>query len=265
MYICRVNANVNRALSAGLAMAFLMAGAAISCRGASFTANPTMDAFATTGPSNNLVNSNYGGAGALGVAAAGLSQGQFQSVMQFDVSGAVSSFNSQFSAGSWGIQSVTLRLSAAPSNNPVFNTPNAGQFYVYSLVNNSWTEGSGTPASPSASGITYTSLQSLVNSSQDENLGAFSYNGATSGAATYTFTLAPGFVSEIMSGGDISLRLLATDSSVSYLFNSKNFGNSANWPVLTITPTPEPGGLWLSAAGLALLASQRVLRKRRAK
>src|SRR5438105_6099193 len=48
-----------------------------------FSLNPGADAFVTTGSSGNLKNNNYGGAGALSVAAPNLSQGEFQSVLQF--------------------------------------------------------------------------------------------------------------------------------------------------------------------------------------
>src|SRR5436190_7014118 len=75
---------------------------------ATFMLNPVADAFVTTGPSGNLSNNNYGGAGALSVAAPNLSQGEFQSVLQFNLSGAKSAFDSQFGAGQWTIQSVTL-------------------------------------------------------------------------------------------------------------------------------------------------------------
>src|SRR5262245_15037090 len=78
--------------------------------GASFSTNATIDAFVTTGPTANLSANNYGGAGSISLAAPGLPQGEFQSVLQFNLSGAFSSFNSTFGAGQWSIQSVTLQL-----------------------------------------------------------------------------------------------------------------------------------------------------------
>ena len=56
---------------------------------ASFSMNPTADAFVSTGPSGNLSGNNYGGGGAISVSAPGLPQGEFQSVLKFDSSGAV--------------------------------------------------------------------------------------------------------------------------------------------------------------------------------
>ena len=122
-------------------------------RSATFSSNPTADAFVTTGPTGNLSNNNYGGGGALSVAAPGLAQGQFQSVLQFGLSGAKSSFDGQFGAGQWSIQTITLQLTAAPPNNPIFNASAAGQFAISFMQNNSWTEGTGTPQAPTTTGI----------------------------------------------------------------------------------------------------------------
>src|SRR5262245_38983576 len=80
---------------------------------ASFSTNPTADAFVTAGPSGNLAGNNYGGAGALSLSAAGLPQGEQQSVLQFNLGEAVSPFNSTFGVGQWTVQSLTLQLNAA--------------------------------------------------------------------------------------------------------------------------------------------------------
>ena len=108
---------------------FLIA-ASLAARAASFSTNPTADAFVTTGPSGNLVGNNYGAAGALALSAPGLPQGELQSVLQFNLGGALSSFNSTFGVGQWSIQSVTLLLTAAPANNTIFNPSSAGVFGI---------------------------------------------------------------------------------------------------------------------------------------
>src|SRR6185295_14344168 len=59
-----------------------------SALGATFSANPTIDALVSTGPTGNLVNNNYGGAGSLSLSPAGLEMGELQSVLQFNVAGA---------------------------------------------------------------------------------------------------------------------------------------------------------------------------------
>src|SRR5262245_43066598 len=83
---------------------------------ATFTLNPTADAFVTSGPTGNLSTNNYGGAGALSIAAPNLPNGEFQSVLQFGLAGAKSSFDTQFGAGQWSVQSVTLSLTGVGPN-----------------------------------------------------------------------------------------------------------------------------------------------------
>jgi len=186
-----------------------------------------MDAFVTTGPSGNLSGNNYGGAGALSVAAPGLSKGEFQSVLQFDLSGAVTSFNTQFGAGQWNIQSITLSLTATSPNNAIFNSSAAGQFGISWMQNDSWTEGTGTPAAPTTTGITYSSLPSYTGAG-DESLGTFSFNGDTLTSLSQSFlsrhvlgtngsTLAvnAGFVGAAAGAKKIRLSLSHAASSIS--------------------------------------------------
>jgi hypothetical protein len=232
----------------------------LAAQGASFTVIPTADAFVTTGPSGNLSGNNYGGAGGLGVAAPGLPQGEMQSVLRFDLAAAVSSFDSAFGAGQWSVQSVSLQLTAAPANNAIFNTPAAGSFAISWMQNDSWTEGTGSPGTPGASGITFTSLQSTFLSASDEPLGTFAFSGATSGASSYTLALSPGLIADALAGSQLGLRLLAADATVSGVFNSRSFATAANRPALTIVAVPEPGSFGLCGLGLALFAARRARR-----
>jgi len=225
--------------------------------GATFSTNATTDAFVTTGPSGNLAINNYGGAGSIALAAPGLPQGELQSVLQFNFGGARSAFDAQFGAGLWSIQSVTLQLTAASANNPVFNTPAAGTFGISWMQNDSWQEGTGTPAAPGASGITFSSLQGTFMSGSDESLGTFNFSGATSGASSYPLGLGPGLLRDIASGDNLSLRLFGADNSVSGVFNSRNFGTIANHPLLAVVAVPEPGTMALAGLGLALVTAWR--------
>jgi hypothetical protein len=63
-----------------------------------------------------------------------------------------------------------------------------------------------------------------------------------------------------MAGNLLSLRLSAADSSVSYFFNAREFGTTANRPVLSINVIPEPGTVTLLVAGALISA---VLMRRR--
>ena len=145
---------------------FLIAHSAVA---ATFSSNPSADAFVASGPSGNLSINNYGGAGAICVAAPGLAQGEFQSILRFDLSSAKASFDSQFGAGLWTIQSVTLQLTATAPNNAIFNSSAAGQFVLSWMQNDSWTEGAGTPSAPATTGVTFATLPSFL-SLADENL-----------------------------------------------------------------------------------------------
>ncbi|SPE59053.1 conserved exported hypothetical protein [Verrucomicrobia bacterium] len=225
---------------------------------ATFTLNPQADAFVTTGPSGNLSHNNYGGAGALCVAAPGLAQGEFQSVVQFGLSGAKSSFDTQFGNGDWTLQSVSLQLTATPPNNGIFNATAAGAFSVSLMQNNGWSEGTGTPMSPTTTGITFSTLSNFVGVG-DSSLGRFSFSGATNGAASYTLNPNRPLSAEILAGGTASLRMFADDTSVSYLFDSRSFNNASARPLLTITAVPEPGGLALGALALCCLAGRRLV------
>jgi hypothetical protein len=227
---------------------------------ATFSLSPAADAFVTTGPSGNLSNNNYGAAGALSIAAPGLPQGQFQSVLQFGLAGAKSSFDSQFGVGGWTIQSVTLQLTATAPNNPIFNASAAGQFSISWMQNNGWTEGTGTPQAPATSGITFATLSNFVNAA-DEALGTFSFNGATNGNATYNLNLTPSFSADILAGSTLSLRMFAADTSVSYLFDSRTLPTTSARPLLTVAAIPEPSGLVLSLSALMLLVGFGLLRR----
>jgi hypothetical protein len=238
---------------------------AVACSGtlsiafaASYTTDAVSDAFVATGPAGNLSNNNYGGGGALTVAASGLPNGEFQSVIKFDLSGARSTLDAQYGTGQWSIESVSLQLSSAPHNNAIFNDVAAGLFSVSLMQNNSWMEGSGNASNPANNGITFHTLQStFINSTSDETLGTFSFHGGTSGANSYSLDLSSQLAAGILTGGDVSLRLFAADNNVSYLFSSRAATAASNQPQLIVTAVPEPGCLALFGLGFGVLLSRR--------
>jgi len=244
----------------GVAAALLVS--ASLCGAASISLNPSADAFVTTGPSANLVSSNYGGAGALGVSASGLANGEFQSYLKFDLSSVKSTFDADYGAGLWSIQSITLQLTTTTPNNGIFNANAAGNFSLSWTANGSWTEGSGTPAVPGTSGITFSTASSFRGPG-DEALGTFSFGGGNTGANTYTLTLVSGLVNDARSGNVTSMDMLAADNAVSYLVDSRSFNTGSARPVLTITAIPEPGTMSLAVAGVGnLFGFGRILRRK---
>jgi hypothetical protein len=239
-----------------LPAAALLALSSLVARSATFSLNPTLDAFVTPGATGSLSSSNYGGAGALSVAAAGSPQGEFQSVLQFNLATAKSSFDAQFGAGLWTLQSVTLQLTAVAPNNAIFNAAAAGQFSLSWMQNDSWTEGTGNPGAPGSTGIIFSTISNFV-SAADETLGTFSYNGATTGSSISTLNLTPAFSTDILTGNNLSLRMFAADSYVSYLFDSRTFGTASARPLLTITAVPEPSVLAISGLCLSVVVVRR--------
>jgi hypothetical protein len=199
---------------------------------------------------------NFGAAGALEVSATASAKGTFDTVMLFNLSGATG----------WNIQSITLQLTATPPNNAIFNSSASGQFSVIWMDNGSWTEGTGSPSSPTSDGITYSTLQSTYLDASDESLGTFTSPAATSGSNTYTLSLPSGFLSAVTSGSTtVSLEIVPSDTNVSYLFNSRTFmGASTAHPLLTVVAVPEPAAFGLAAIGLLAVAGLGFYRSRKA-
>jgi hypothetical protein len=229
---------------------------------ATFSANPVADAFVTTGPGGTLSSSNYGGAGAISVSAPGSAQGELQSVMRYDLSGARTLFDTTFGAGNWTVRSVRLQLTGQVANNGVFNTPAAGLLGVSWMQNDSWVEGTGNPSAPTSIGITYDSLPTFLGPN-DQDLGSLSYNGATSGSFANTLTLSSGLLGDIQNGGLLSLRLFAGDASVSGVFPSRTFITPANRPLITIdaVAVPEPSTFALGLLGVVCIFGRKWFRR----
>ena len=207
------------------------------------------DAFVVSATST----SNYGGAGTLAVAAPGLPQGEFQSVLRYDTSAAKTQFDTLLGAGLWSVTSLTLQWTAGGGSNPIFNTPAAGHFTLDWMQNDAWVEGAGTPAAPGTTGITFASLPSFLGAG-DQTLGTFAFNGASSGTFTYSLSLTSGPLADVAAGSLLSLHASAADALVSYSFNSRSFATAASRPLLIITAVPEPGTGLLVMTGLLGLA-----------
>lgn len=252
---------------------FLACAANLSA--ATQTLNPVADAFVSSNPALNslgtasISGSNYGAAGALGVAAAGLSKGEFDSLFRFDFSAAKIAFDSALGTGQWAITSVSFQLTLAAPNNALFNGNGAGAggtninfaglVAAKWLQNDSWGEGSGAPAAPATTGLTFSTLPNF-HSAADEPLGTTSFSGATSGTLTLSLGLTPSFTADATAGNLVTIELAPGDSAVAMLADSQNFGTPALRPLLTViaTPVPEPcAGMLLAAGALAGIARRR--------
>jgi hypothetical protein len=127
------------------------------------------------------------------------------------------------------------------------------------MQNDAWTEGTGTPQAPTQTGITFGTLNNFLSPS-DETLGTFNFNGATSGNSIYALGLSPSFSADVLAGNNVSLRMFATDSALSAVFDSRNFGTVSARPLLTITAVPEPGIAVLAVLGICVLRGCQVVR-----
>lgn len=216
------------------------------------------DAFVTTGPSNNLTVSNYGGAGALAVSAS-LANGSFASVLRFDIASAKATFDATYGAGNWWIESAVLELATSNPNNAIFNSPNvAGAFSVQWFATDGWTEGTGTPAAASGTGVKWSDLATLLTGAESE--GTFTIASIADGAiAQYTLSPSSGLLADLLAGGPTSFALQAADSTMTAVFNARSFGTASRRPALILTAAPEPGRI--VSLGLGMVAF--CLRRRR--
>jgi hypothetical protein len=188
---------------------------------------------------------NYGGAGALSVSgpiatnAIGQQGGLLDTFMRFDVSSAVTNFNSGFGAGRWVVVRATLDLfEQGQPNNTIFNQ-GVGPFDVQWIADNSWAEGTGNPNNPTTDGIVWNDEPSILTNT-DELLGTF-VNGGTDGLVRVTLDLAPSFVSDVSTGGLVSFYMTApTNSPVGFTFHSHNFVDSTQWPFLEVEAVQMP-------------------------
>ena len=180
-----------------------------------------------------------------------------------DASSATATFNSTYGVGGWSIDSIALQLTTSTVNNAIFNASQTGTFDVQLASSNSWVEGTGNPNSPSTTGVNWTNLAGLVSGAEAE--GAFHVTNVGDGVtANYTLNPSSSLLSDLFNGSQASLALTAdpSDSSVSALFNSRNFGTAARRPALIITAsaiaTPEPGrALLLMLGGVCMVQRRR--------
>lgn len=190
-------------------------------------------------------SSNFGGAGALCVAGSnsvngsGQSRGRFDSVLRFNASSAINAFNTTYGAGNWVITNVILHIDEQGSPENLLFPRGVGEFRVSWLSNDAWTEGGGTPNSPaSASGdmISWDYLQTMIATSVETDLGAFSNNGVD-GIIEYSLALAGPFISDLGSGALVTFHVAPQSPTIGFTFHSRNFSDPDLRPQLLVTAT----------------------------
>ncbi len=188
-------------------------------------------------------SSNFGGGGLLcaagedSVNGVGQPRGRFDSVIVFDLSSAVASFDSSFGAQQWVITDVVFQVAqvVAPDN-PLFPR-GIGSFQVLWLSEDTWTEGTGTPNAPTqgvGDEMTWQFLQTLLATATESPLGTFQNEGET-GLHQYALSFEPNFMTDIASGAMVSLHVVPQSADLGYTFHSRNFGVPEERPQLLVT------------------------------
>jgi hypothetical protein len=241
-----------------------------------YSVTTTADTFVATGsPDNpagtNLTGLNYGAAGVLFVAPATSTNGEFESLLRFDLSGATNVFNTAYGTNNWAVSGISLKLTSVNGGqgenpmNTIFPTISGGNFVIERLSDNNWAEGAGTPMTPATNGVTYDSLPGLL-SGASEILCTNTYTPPGDNVpVTYPLPFDTNVVAEVMSGGEVTFLLYAADNQISYLFNSYNYGRG-NQPLINVTVNFTPskilggyftnGGFQLSGSGIPNMSCQ---------
>jgi len=189
--------------------------------------------------------SNYGNAGALSVSgsaavnAAGEQNGLFDSLIRFPMSEVAASLNGALGSNQWLVTAAALVVNevGAPGN-AIFNR-GVGAFEIRWISSDTWVEGTGTPNAPTADGIAYDDLSSVLNPGADVSLGQFT-NGGVDGSLSFPLRLVGGLVSNVLAGADLNLYLTAASTSVGFTFNSRHFSEASSWPSLNLTVIAKP-------------------------
>jgi len=217
-----------------------------------FTTMSSADAFLCTGSADNpelggadLRGFNFGAAGMLAIAPGSSVKGEFQSLVKFPLTNALSLFNATFGPGRWFITNITLDFASnygvqgAQPNNAMFNVISGGEFIVEWLANDQWVEGTGTPSSPTTDGVAYNSLPTLLAAGR-EPLCTNTYAPPGNNVhVTWPLPLTTNVLGDIAAGGEVTLRFYAADDRVNYLFNSYTYGRG-NEPLIHVTATALP-------------------------
>ena len=211
---------------------------------------------ADTYVSSGQPDQNFGTMGAMEIAVPNSTQSRTEeSLIRFNTATIDSTFNADYGAGNWTINSVTLTLfsnfatGGVQPGNGSFNIIAAGGFELDWLSDNNWSE----------TAITWNNISSILpgtGNNTSASLGDFYWPAAGAASTTWTLGLDPNLVSDIGSGGLVTIFGQPTaGSTVGYLFNTLN--NSPAVLNVTASVVPEPSVMALVASSLVGLAAYR--------
>ena len=214
-----------------------------------YTGTTSADTFLATGSSNNpagsdLTGLNFGAAGILAIASPSSAKGEFQSVIKFNLSDAISLFNTTYGTNNWTINGISLEIggnygtAGVQPNNPIFNVISGGKFVIEWLSDDDWVEGTGNPNLPTTDGVTYNLLPALL-SNRHEILCTNTYSPPGDNVhVTWPLPLNANLLADVTAGDDVSFLFYAADDQINYLFNSHNDGHG-NEPLIHVTANPS--------------------------
>jgi hypothetical protein len=220
-----------------IASVFCLAAALPCAAQVMTTLQPTIDAFVSAANPTQ----NCGGGG--GITAGGVDSlngngqpgGRFDSAMRFDSAGLAGTFNAAFPDG-WRISAATLTLMEQGSpTHPMFPR-GPGTVAVSWIAGDQWSEGNGIPNAPTVGQgdeLTWLVLESL-RAAGSEPLGTFARTGQNV-SVVCTLSLGPSFTAELESGALLTLQLTPDSPLVGFTCNSRNHGDAARRPTLTLT------------------------------
>ena len=227
----------------------------ICTHAAIFTNSVDADSFVRS----NAPAANYGGAGALSVSGSSstntaflVTNGIADTFIRFNTAAMVAGFNSLFGANNWVVSGAKLQVTEVGTPNNAIFDQGKGAFQLYWISNDTWTEGSGMPNTPTTDGIVFTNEPALLTNTA--SLGTFTNTG-TSATLLFPLALPATFTSDAQAGGEVTLFLMAIDSQIGFTFNSRSFPTTSARPFLEISAVPVPGISAVSLSGTNVVLS----------
>lgn len=275
------------ALAAGVAL--YAAAAPALAAGTTLSNEAIADTFLTS--DYRYINSNMSGYGAMMISAPAthpdmVSAGEraMETLVAYDTSSIKSGFDAVYGAGNWAVTGVQVKfytnfdVIGVPANNNQFNVPAVGDFNLSYFSDDSWFN----PLTAGATGLSNSNLtwNSVYGTggvysglfTGEELLGTYTYTGGDFNGTTacmgevcaprfWDLALTTGLVTDILSGGYISIRGSAADDNVTYLINQLT--KPGAHPQIFITadllpmaaPVPEPESYAMMLAGLGLIGA----------
>jgi hypothetical protein len=195
---------------------------------------------ADTFVSSGQPDSNFGLQGGMEIAAPTIAQPRIQkTLLRFSTAPMRAAFDTDYGPGNWTVTGVTLSLfsnvatAGQQPGNDRFNKIASGSFEFDLLSNNNWSE----------TAITWNTLSDILPGPGNNNtltpLGTFFWDATGQTNTIWTLDANANLAGQIYDGDPVTIFGQPTaDSTVGYLFNTRNV--NPGYLNVTITAVPEP-------------------------